>query len=708
MANTLTANSQYMPSPYYGGVPYNGVPYNGVPTRGRAAIQPFDPSVLSSMQGFVSAVANRQQLFNQAYSMPISEISRIGSLETADKPELNARLGEFIDKVNSVVDKYNGDYSAAAQELAQVIGLERANPFYAYNQQKVNAVKLEQQTRAQLGANYLSALNPSEVTYEQWKENPELFSKYTPVNRQDIVKTAMTAFAPIAKAISEKDPAILTRLQGDPEGQYFLAQIQNGFKNPQEVVDFLTKNKVGRQIVSDIMEKIPAIADLPSGQVMSAITEGAMSAIGPTKTQIVPDQGYKSRAVGDTNTSFGIGVVSSEGVNEPGSILSKVNNSRQLRKLSKQNEIVGMFRDQMEDVLFKTNPEFAQKYAAAMDNFANTFFASGLSKDLEDMIDREGSIVVNIGTGKPIEITKDKYDELVSDPLGSIDGEHDNKNILWNMINNNVIKGYRAGKIQFGLDNSYKNKAAEYFKPLDDIEKDYDKLMDNTLSNYGGDFSMQFYNIDLSKVPTDQLPDAERVIKAVKTMFDNSAPEDIEFLGYPGYNRGFKKLVSPKDRKKFNSDVFKTIKEKGFTLVGVGSNTFGPMFKVKDSKGDTYIIRFKNSELNESAASLISPKIALAAKFNQSYNTLAAAYKTISDNGTDLSKMTSTKFLQTVFPFDGTPESIQRLAGIISTFSKYNVIQDPNDLVNMSAKDLMGRITAFRENPSFFNPQINQ
>lgn len=234
---------------------------------------------------FIDAVAKRQERFDIAKMAEAQEIARIGETETYDLPELNKRIKAFESGINDLVkNKYNGDYSAAANEIAKMIGTERTNPFYHFNKQKVEMSKAYLDAKMKLGSNFMSANNPMEVGFQDWQKGAKF--DFTPINREDIVKDAAMEFGTLANTI-QNDP----KLQLTAGGQYFLATIQNGLKDPAAVRAYM-ESPEGQVMIQNIVDRNPELAKLDREQVMGAVTEGAYSAIGKTSKDFMANRAY--------------------------------------------------------------------------------------------------------------------------------------------------------------------------------------------------------------------------------------------------------------------------------------------------------------------------------------------------------------------------------------------------------------------------------
>jgi len=253
---------------------------------GSTIISLYNPE---SQARFIEAVAQRQERFDTAKLAEAQELARIGELETYDLPELNNRLKSFESNINNLVKtKYNGDYGAAANEIAKMIGTERSNPFYHFNKQKVEMSKAYLDAKMKLGSNFMSANNPMEVGFQDWQKGAKF--DFTPINREDIVKDAAMEFGTLADTIMS-DPT----LQSTAGGQYFLSTIQSGLEDPRAVREFM-ETEEGQIMIQNIVDKNPELSKLDREQVMGAVTEGAYSAIGKTQTQYLQNQDFISRA----------------------------------------------------------------------------------------------------------------------------------------------------------------------------------------------------------------------------------------------------------------------------------------------------------------------------------------------------------------------------------------------------------------------------
>jgi hypothetical protein len=274
-----------------------------------------------SQAQFIDAVAKRQERFDATKMALAQEKIRIGETETYDMAELTKRIKEFESGINSLVkDKYNGDYSAAANEIATKIGTERSNPFYHFNKQKVEMGKAYLDTKMKLGSNFMATANPFDVSFQDWQAGKTF--DFTPVNREDIVKQAAVEFNSL-KDVIQGNPKLLSTAGG----QYFMSVIQRGIKDPTALTEYLDSPE-GQKMIGNIMANNPVLAQLDPTQVKSAIFEGAHTAIGKTEIDYMADRGYEARLAGGTGGPGGTNMLAEVGRTEAPGDISDVASSK--------------------------------------------------------------------------------------------------------------------------------------------------------------------------------------------------------------------------------------------------------------------------------------------------------------------------------------------------------------------------------------------
>jgi len=269
----------------------------------------------------LDAVSQRQQRFDATKTALAAEKARIGETETYDLADLSNRLKAFESSINEVVkSKYNGDYGAAANEVANMIGTERSNPFYHFNKQKVEMSKAYLDTKMKLGANFMSAGNPLEVSFDDW-QNGKTF-EFTPVNRNDIVENSAAVFGTIANTLMNTPEPQLTKDQ-----RFLKVVMQRGMSNPEEVKDFITKDPTGVSMVEEVINSMPELAGLEDKEaVMDAITQGAYKSIGRTEVDFMNNPDYidaNTRASASKKDKSYFSVMTPVGFIDPGKYYSE-------------------------------------------------------------------------------------------------------------------------------------------------------------------------------------------------------------------------------------------------------------------------------------------------------------------------------------------------------------------------------------------------
>jgi hypothetical protein len=243
----------------------------------------YNPQVMNQLMGTVEKM---QQRYDVGKTAEAQEIARIGELETYDLSELNNRLKSFESNINSLVkDKYNGDYGAAANEIARAIGTERTNPFYHFNKQKVEMGKAYLDAKMKLGANFLTNKNPMEVKFQDW-QNGETFD-FTPINRNDIVENSAAVFSTLAKTIME-DPQV----SSTADGMLLKIAMQRGLEDPEAVQEYL-RTDPGKAMMQQVYNSMPELEGIEDqDRVQDALIQGAYKAIGETDINFVGNPSY--------------------------------------------------------------------------------------------------------------------------------------------------------------------------------------------------------------------------------------------------------------------------------------------------------------------------------------------------------------------------------------------------------------------------------
>jgi len=268
---------------YYGGQ-YNPVNIYGNRSQ-QEPISMYNPQAEAQ---FLQATQMAQERFDKASMAASQSLATIGGMDTYDAPELQQRLKSTQDKINKLVqDKYNGDYGAASNEIVNIIGAERTNPFYKFNQQKLAAAKTFQEDKRRIGAGFMSANDPMSVSFKDWQEGEDF--SYSPIDREDIVNNSASMFKSIANQLMS-DP----NFRSTNQGKFLERTLQYGFKNIDDARDYLQNDKTGVAMVQELMRSMPALAGLNQTDVMDAIVQGAGSGIGQSRFEPRADPGYET------------------------------------------------------------------------------------------------------------------------------------------------------------------------------------------------------------------------------------------------------------------------------------------------------------------------------------------------------------------------------------------------------------------------------
>ena len=150
-------------------------------------VSQFIPTNTQALQGVLS---DYQRAYDEQVNRELSTIDQYSAIPTvtaADTERKNNILNQFSNVISKDLEpKYNYDKASAAyaKDLARKISQLRSDPFWSYNTQKQDLIKMDQEMRARLGANYYSAYNPINATYE----DQSAIRNYKPMSLEDLYK----------------------------------------------------------------------------------------------------------------------------------------------------------------------------------------------------------------------------------------------------------------------------------------------------------------------------------------------------------------------------------------------------------------------------------------------------------------------------------------------------------------------------------------
>lgn len=343
----------------------------------------FIPTNAQALQGVLSEY---QQAYDQNLARELevqdqySMIPTIGAEDTTIKNEL---LGKFSSTLGELEKKYNYDRASSAysKELAKRISNLRGEDFWTYNERKKELMKAEQEDKRRIGANYFSAVSPSEVTYNT-RQN---LDKYIPLNLEDLGKQ-VTAVG------KEKATGIQTPIRKnivDPrDGASIIGMemgTQYGFSTQEEAKRFLDTNP---QWLDEAVKGTAFEGYMDNPTVRGAAMNAALSSlVGETKTDYIPLPKL------DTSTS-------TDGGGGGGAPLVKVSTDDPVvpELIAKGSKGVVELKNEMSDIDFKIRtaktPEEKASYESAkyelqykldeVDTIVNNYVNDPVNKDIVD------------------------------------------------------------------------------------------------------------------------------------------------------------------------------------------------------------------------------------------------------------------------------------------------------------------------------------
>lgn len=207
-----------------------------------------------------------------------------------DIPIKNKILGDFQSKVEEIVDRYGGDYGAAAKDITRLIRKTRQNPFFQLAPERRRLAEEERKARLQLGPDYIpieSVIDKplQDPTTGEWISGDELTYDYLDRNR--VVKDWQESFGDIAK--QQREEKIPGRFPG-----YYRVRTYLGSKEselPQLIQDSYNYLK----------ERFP---NLPDSEAMAIAENQARQTSLGFKDKDIRDLDYISKKDSETDSPY--------------------------------------------------------------------------------------------------------------------------------------------------------------------------------------------------------------------------------------------------------------------------------------------------------------------------------------------------------------------------------------------------------------------
>lgn len=227
-----------------------------------APIQPvrytsqFDPAAEQLTQQVLRERSNR---FEQSFANIAQEQAKQGEMFFLDEQAKQQTLSRFNAEKDQILDKYEGDYEAAAPELTKLIVKERNNPIYNLNKYQQQKIGEYQQIVNRMGAeNALVVKAPTTSLYD--KETGQLKSiedfDYEVYDRSKIQAKG----AQWLSQIKPKERA----LELDRTGQFY--------RQVKEITSEDFANNLTDEKISKFLETTPELARIAESQGEDPIT----------------------------------------------------------------------------------------------------------------------------------------------------------------------------------------------------------------------------------------------------------------------------------------------------------------------------------------------------------------------------------------------------------------------------------------------------
>lgn len=301
-----------MANGYYGVSPTRLANSAGEGLSGPSVASMYNPE---EMARYVQSMGVRQNAFNTAVAGTAETLKNILGTETYDPDDLMNMYQTFEGTLNDIVTKYGGDYSAAAPELAIAAARESGNPFFKFNKQKVDAMKIFQEDLRRIGPGMLvSGNDPREIKYADWQQGADL--SYIPIDSKEVTQASEQVFKNFANALQSD-----SGFRETANGALLERVMKYGFSNPQEAMKFWNSG-MGQQIYQQIYNSMPALGGVKNqGAVMDSIQKGVYVGIGKPDVNTYQNPEYLNplqRAQLGEMGAEGVGMVTPAGtINRP-------------------------------------------------------------------------------------------------------------------------------------------------------------------------------------------------------------------------------------------------------------------------------------------------------------------------------------------------------------------------------------------------------
>src|SRR6056297_2139403 len=154
-------------------------------------IQYIPQPIFSNVGILQQQLAQDQSRHDQAMANQLAMEDQFAQVRThpSDISAKNRVLGDFQTKVQDVVERYGGDYGAAAKDIARLTSRTRQNPFFQLAPERRRLAEEERKARLQLGPNYIPLASVTDKplqdpTTGEWIDPTDL--QYNYANRQQL------------------------------------------------------------------------------------------------------------------------------------------------------------------------------------------------------------------------------------------------------------------------------------------------------------------------------------------------------------------------------------------------------------------------------------------------------------------------------------------------------------------------------------------
>lgn len=236
----------------------------------------------------IQSMQNRQNQYDTAYSNMIQADDQFGQFQVdpSDIEGKNTILGNFKERTQQIVDKYGGDYAAAAKDLAREVVTARSNPFFQLATYK-NQLAEEERRK-------IDTLGPNAIVIKSVSNTPVLGKDNKVVGKEQLQSKIYD------KRAIQQDLANAFGRYGAATREEYVGSKLPGYQTKQTHVGLLPSEVAGK--TQEAMQYLKnTYSDVPEQILSDMATNYISSLVGGTKSQELADRRLEQEGQGLQN-----------------------------------------------------------------------------------------------------------------------------------------------------------------------------------------------------------------------------------------------------------------------------------------------------------------------------------------------------------------------------------------------------------------------